>query len=255
WHQLHVIIAKKPELNKGQNREITVPVREKVLLSLSGKNFLQDTKVFFRSTGKELKPVQTQYDSHEHLLVHLKPGPEDIGSYSIVIQNTGDKVTEYKDFLILKKSEDPTEKENKTASEHALYRSLLYPGTEQWYRGERTKGHILTGSTVFFLFSYFYFHEQRLKTNLDYQGDVIALSLLPLDYRAFPAAFLLFQAGQDTRQTTRKNLKLEKYALNALIGIYLYNTYDVFSNRGGFSFSYSSDKKEESFQLGYSIRF
>ncbi|MEM7183836.1 MAG: hypothetical protein AAF518_23220 [Spirochaetota bacterium] len=254
WRELRVLRTRMPSLKPGQEKVVQLPHKRLDLL-LEGENFMQSMQVFFRSKGKKLPVKQYIRHSSTRMSLVLYLNAKNVGKYDLLLVNPYGKQKEYKDFLQIVKA---VEKPKKKPLKHNLFRSLVFPGTEQWYNKEYVKGNILSGASVFLFFSYWYYQQQRIQENLKFQNEIVTISLLPTVAESIPGAWWLYSRGQESRQATAQYIRIEQYLSNLLIGVFLYNTYDVFQGRyerkSGVFLQYAGNERETS-RFGYTFRF
>lgn len=253
WHQLKVYRSKTPFLNPGQETKVLLPHKKLVLL-LKGENFMKKTKFIFKNEQNTL-PVQEYIRiSDKKINIVLELNETFLGKYDVRIVNPYGKEKIYKDFLVLTNRAS----ENDSA-ELSLFHSLAFPGTGQWYRGNRWWGNILSISTLAFMGSYLYYDQKRENSALAFQENIIALGFLGEDSGVFPS-YYFYNKGLQHRNYANRYNQNQNLAAKALIGVYIINTIDVLwhgeKKGSGVFLNYSTEVNHgDTYKIGYTIRF
>ncbi len=166
---------------------------------------------------------------------------------------------------------------NKTRRNEALWRSAILPGWGQYYLGAEDRGYALGGAAAGAFLLWFFF-DMRYNAAVAEHEENTTLALAGANNTALAAAG--FAGAQSAQADADKNgVWASRFSL-ILLGVYLYNLYDVwfnytaltgevasdareFTRRGGFTFALDrrpADHKrlkgdEDRLMFSYGIRF
>lgn len=306
WNPLEVVYSQPPEIDEVSKFTFFIPDKKQEVV-VKGKYFLDEIEVELESNSDKVPISDLKRISETELkfTVNLESLTKQ-DSFRLTLKNPLNKVTTKDSFLVLQEktkesesnvaesketkseSEAKTEKENlaeakegKEAKETTeankksyfaevlppLWRSSLIPGWGQYYKGEKTKAYIFSGSVLFFLGSVFFFESYK-----DYsvsRSDRFSnlLFLLPGDKNLLPAAIYLRNQSLESRHNAQEEVNKQEAVLGVAAAIYLYNIVDILINKKSTEKAITGQEKTSglffnvgnqgrgSFQFGFSYRF
>lgn len=275
------IILKKSlkPIISSNSEEIILPTFEKEFI-LKGENFTDEMKIYFIDNETKIFPNDSKILNDKEAKFKFNFENETPKKLKLVLENPLGKITEKENFLILKDPAKLTEnskdvqdnKEIKDSKEVAktkkfdlyppLWRSAIFPGWGQFYKGENTKAYIFAGSTIVLLGLIYYFEEEK-QSALKRSNDINnRLYFLPSNQNTLPIGLLFYSQANSFYEKAEDFESKQNLAIYGLIGLWSYNLFDIYKNRkedyptSSFIFNMNFlNHQKNSFFLGYQIRF
>ncbi len=263
----------------SNSEEIILPKTEKEFF-LKGENFTEDMKLFLMDGDNKIEIKDSKILNDKEVSFKFNFENQTPKKLKLILENPLGKISEKESFIILRYSNQLASgvsdfeysKDIKDSKEIAktkrydlyppLWRSAIFPGWGQFYKGENKKAYIFAGSTIFLLGLIYYFQEEK-NSNLNRSNEINnRLYFLPSNQNTLPLGLAFYSQSNNFYEKAEDFESKQNLALYGLIGLWSYNLFDIYSNRKTeypssgmiFNFNYLSNQKN-SFLFGYQILF
>lgn len=241
--------------------------------NLSGENFTEDTKVFLVKDGEKKEVKDLKIKNSNELSFKYDFEIKESSNYNLIIENPLNRNTVVENFVsfkgdknLAKNSTEVSEEKKETKKDYSIYpplwRSAIFPGYGQFYKGEKLKASIFAGSTIL-LFGLIYYFEEEKKSALSRSNEINnRLYLIPSNQNTVPVGLLFYFQSNSFYEKAVDFESKQNLAIYSLIGLWSYNLFDIYKNRRDdlpsssfiFNLNFISNQRN-SVQFGYQIRF